>query len=138
MSGRDSRHSLIWSADCLATRASSDTLLDDLDRGRERTMRRQILSFVAVVALVAPLASKASPVTYDFTVNGGSTGPLANVTASGTFTYDSSIIPVGGGADIDSGLLTGVSFTWDGISYDQATTGSLQFHPDGSLFGVNI
>jgi hypothetical protein len=46
-------------------------------------MKNRILSLVAIVALAAPLASQASPVTWDFTANGGIDGPLANVTRIG-------------------------------------------------------
>jgi len=103
-------------------------------------MRNRILSFAAAVALVAPLAARASSITYDFTANGGSFGPLANVISTGSFTFDSSIIPAGGGLVIGTGLLTGLSFTWDGKSYDQTTanTGALGFTSSGMLSGVNI
>jgi hypothetical protein len=103
-------------------------------------MRNRILSLTAAVALIAPLAAQASSITYDFTANGGSFGPLANVISTGSFTFDSSIIPAGGGTVIGTGLLTGLSFTWDGKSYNQTTanTGALAFTPSGLLSGVNI
>lgn len=92
---------------------------------------------VGIAGLVAgPLAVHAAPITYDFTVNGGSTGPLANATSSGSFTFDSSIIPPADGYNqynlldvAQPGLFSNLSFTWDGISYDQntANTGDLEF-----------
>jgi hypothetical protein len=103
-------------------------------------MRSRILSLAAAVALVAPLGAQASSITYDFTANGGMSGPLANVVSSGTFTFDSSIIPAGGGTVIGTGLLTGLSFTWAGKSYGLTAddTGGLAFTPGGLLSGVNI
>lgn len=103
-------------------------------------MKNRLLALAAAAALVAPLAAHAESITYDFTVNGGSVGPLANLTASGSFTFDSSIIPVGGGLVTGTGLLTGLAFTWDGLSYDQTTanTGSLDFNSSGMLDGVNF
>jgi hypothetical protein len=49
----------------------------------------------------------------------------------------------GGGLNDNTRLLTGLNFTWDGITYNQTTanTGSLQFGPSGNLtkalFGEN-
>ena len=103
-------------------------------------MRSRILSLAAAVALIAPLGAQASPITYDFTANGGMSGPLANVISSGSFTFDSSIIPAGGGVVTGTGLLTGLSFTWDGKSYGLTAdnTGGLEFTPGGLLSGVNV
>jgi hypothetical protein len=83
----------------------------------------------------------ASSITFSFSVTATS-GPLDGVTENGTFTYDSSsIIP--GGLNDDTGLLTGLNFTWNGITYNQTTanTGSLEFDSSGNLtqafFGNN-
>ena len=48
------------------------------------------------------------------------------------FTYDSSSIVPGGSS---AGPLTGLSFTWNGIAYDQTTanTGLLSFDSSGNL-----
>jgi len=99
-------------------------------------MKNGILSLAAAAVLAAPLAH-ARTVTYDLTVNGGSTGPLANVTSSGYITFDSEIIPAGGGTLVDTGLLSGLSLQWDGFSYDQTTanTGWLSFDASGALTG---
>ena len=103
-------------------------------------MKGKILSLAAAAVLATPLAAHAKPVTYDFMVNGGGAGPLANVTSSGSFTFDISIIPTGGGLLTGTGLLTGLSFTWDGIFYNQITanTGTLEFNSGGILDGVNF
>lgn len=103
-------------------------------------MKGKILSLAAAAVLATSIAAHAKSITYDFMVNGGSAGPLANVTSSGSFTFDSSIIPTGGGLLTGTGLLTGLSFTWDGISYDQTTanTGTLEFDSRGILNGLNF
>lgn len=85
---------------------------------------------------------QAAPITYDFTVTGTS-GPMAGQSSSGSFTFDSSVIPVGGGNVSQTGLLTDLSFTWDGFSYTEANanTGALNFDASGqlilALFGSN-
>lgn len=103
-------------------------------------MKTRLLPLAVAAALAASLAASAKSLTYDFTVNGGPVGPLANVTASGSFSFDSSVIPAGGGLVSATGLLTGLAFTWDGLSYDQTTanTGSLEFNSSGMLEGVNF
>ena len=79
--------------------------------------------------------AEATPVTYAFTVT-ATDGPLAGTTETGTFTYDTSIVPPGGGSVGGTNLLTALHFTWDGITYDQTTanTGNLGFDASGSLF----
>jgi hypothetical protein len=80
-------------------------------------------------------AAQASPITYSFSVTTTS-GPLGALTASGTFTYDtSSIVP--GGTNLHTGLLTDLAFIWNGIAYDETTanTGSLSFNGAGTLTG---
>jgi PEP-CTERM motif len=87
------------------------------------------------------LNANASPITFSFSVTATS-GPLDGITENGTFTYDSSsIIP--GGLNDNTGLLTGLNFTWNGIAYNQTTanTGLLLFDSSGhltkALFGDN-
>jgi hypothetical protein len=62
------------------------------------------------------LVAQSSSVTYDFTVTATS-GPLSGEVANGSFTFNSSIIPAGGGVVPASGLLTDLSFTWDKVPY---------------------
>ena len=75
----------------------------------------------------------AEPVTYDFTVT-ATNGPLAGDVSEGSFTYNSSIVPRGPGV-LTGPLLTSLSFTWDGITYNSTTanTGSLGFNAGGTL-----
>ena len=104
---------------------------------------RHNVALAAVVAfpLLGASAAQAAPITYDFTVTGTS-GPLNGTAAHGTFSYDSSSI-VPRGANQATGLLTSLSFSWNGISYDQTTanTGDLRFDVSGNLtqaqFGSN-
>lgn len=99
------------------------------------------LAAVVTFPLLGASAAQAAPITYDFTVTGTS-GPLNGTAAHGTFSYDSSSI-VPRGANQATGLLTSLSFSWNGISYDQTTanTGDLRFDVSGNLtqaqFGSN-
>jgi hypothetical protein len=54
-------------------------------------------------------------------------------TQSGHFSFDSSIIPVGGGGLFTTGLLDDLALTWNGVTYDASTanTGDLQFDAAG-------
>ena len=56
--------------------------------------------------------------TYDFTVT-ADTGPLSGDVANGSFSFNTSIIPRGGGGLPESGLLTDLSFTWNGVTYNE-------------------
>jgi len=100
------------------------------------------LSALAAAALFSSwLSATATPISYDFSVTATS-GPLNGTTALGSFTYDSSSI-VPGGFNFATGLLTDLEFTWNGITYNEATanTGILGFDAGGILtsweFGNN-
>jgi hypothetical protein len=67
------------------------------------------------------LVAQSSSVTYDFTVTAIS-GPLSGDVADGSFTFSSSSIPAGGGVVPASGLLTDLSFTWDGVPYSLSSS----------------
>ncbi len=93
------------------------------------------------LTLAVALNANASPITFSFSA-AATSGPLDGITENGAFTYDSSsIIP--GGLNDNTGLLTGLNFTWNGITYNQTTanTGSLAFDSSGNLteafFGDN-
>ena len=90
-------------------------------------MKKELLVSLGVAFLAGPIAAHSAPITYDFLVNGGSSGPLAGQTATGSFSVDSSNTPASGGVLNATGLLSDLSFTWDGISYNALTanTGSL-------------
>ena len=102
----------------------------------------RLLIPLGFVLVVAPSTAVATPVHWAFEVQ-ATGGPLAGAVADGTFTYDSSIIPSGGGNVNQAGLLTQLDFTWNGIHYDETTanTGFLGFSATGELdtagFGTN-
>jgi hypothetical protein len=98
-------------------------------------IRNAALAAVASVLLFGASAANATPITYDFTVTGTS-GPLDGTVALGAFSFDSSsIVPPPGGSNVSIGLLTSLSFSWNGTTYDQTTanTGFLQFDGSGQL-----
>ena len=76
----------------------------------------------------------ATPISYQFEVT-AIQGPLAGTIETGTFTFDSSIIPAGGGVLLQTGLLSDFHFNWNGISYNETTanTGWLFWSPSGEL-----
>lgn len=102
-------------------------------------MKKQTGLLAAVLLLlavsVAPIKSTAGTPAYEFTVT-GVTGPLAGVTSVGTFSFDPTIAPAGGGYVSIAGLFESLSFSWDGVDYDEdsANTGTLGFDADGTLF----
>ena len=99
----------------------------------------RLMIVLAVLALIP--AINADPITYDFSVVVND-GPLSGVTANGSFTYDSSSI-LTSSTNFATGLLTSLTFEFDGIAYDQTTanTGYLAFDASGNLadalFGTN-
>jgi len=102
--------------------------------------------FLAMITLaVAATPVHASVLTYDFTVTATS-GALVGASSSGSFSFDSSIIPSvippGGVAVNGVDLLTDLNFSWNGIAYDEssANTGYFIFRPGGvfdACFGNN-
>ena len=81
-------------------------------------MLAAIRTVFAVLAAAAAVSSSAAPITYEFSVTATS-GPLVDVTARGTFTFDSGIIVPG--TAISTGLLTDFDFTWNGIVYNESS-----------------
>ena len=102
--------------------------------------RSTYLALVAV--LLSPMVANADLITYDFIVTAPD-GPLAGTVESGYFSFDSSIIPAGGGSLYLDNLLSVVDFTWNGTDYTAATanTGQMGFLASGELlyafFGNN-
>ena len=93
---------------------------------------------VIVMALLLVCTNAfAVPITYDFSVTATS-GALTGTTSGGTFTFDSSIIPAGGGFVLQANLLQHLAFTWNGTAYDETTanTGLMQFNTSGALTDV--
>jgi hypothetical protein len=99
-----------------------------------------VLMGVAIALVAVP--AQAAPLSYSFEVTATS-GTLNGTTSTGTFAFDDSIIPSGGGTVRGNNLLTDLSFTWNSFVYDEhnANTGSLQFDASGELiypvFGNN-
>jgi hypothetical protein len=93
---------------------------------------------VAAIAGLASQAAQATPVVYDFTAT-ATDGPLAGNTASGTFTFDSSLAVPDSIHDATD-LLSALDFTWDGITYDASTanTGYLAFDDSGNVTAFAI
>ena len=91
-----------------------------------------VLAFGIAGVLVEP--AQGTPITYEFDVTATS-GPLAGSTATGTFAFDSSIIPAGGGRVASPTLFSALSFSWDGIAYTESNTktSSLTFDSSGNL-----
>jgi hypothetical protein len=89
---------------------------------------------VCVVMSFGAIPAGAVPITYQFGVT-AIDGPLAGTTSLGTFTFDTSIIPSGGGFVSIAGLFTQLAFAWQGFNYDETTanTGTLGFEADGTL-----
>ena len=95
--------------------------------------------FLAAIVMLFAVAfashqASAAPSAYQFTVT-GVTGPLAGVTSVGTFVFDPAIAPEGGDFVSVAGLFTDLTFSWDGVAYDETTanTGTLGFEADGTL-----
>lgn len=104
--------------------------------GRRFAARLSVLRAITAILVVIVAnsnAAQASLLTYDFTVTippGSAFGPLAGVVAPGTLSFDNSLIPASGfGAVGGPGLLSDLSFSWNGITYDETTanTGGLGF-----------
>jgi hypothetical protein len=96
-------------------------------------------ALITAAILAWPAPGTATPITIPFYVTATS-GPLNGTIETGSFTYDSSSMVPGGGLNNNTGLLTALNFTWDGITYNQTTanTGSLGFDAAGlqsALFG---
>jgi hypothetical protein len=106
-------------------------------------MIRSLARAALVLALLLPSSSVvfATPLTYEFTVV-ALDGVLTGTSSTGTFSFESSIVLVGGGT-VSGKFFTDFDFTWNGIHYDETTanSGHLQFLPGGRLlsaaFGSN-
>lgn len=96
-----------------------------------------VLTLAAATIFLAP-AARATPVTYNFTVH-VTTGPLSGASASGSFSYDSSIV-VPNGYVPGTKLFTALDFTFNGVTYDAdtANTSSLDFNAAGDLVGFSF
>jgi len=96
-------------------------------------MRPTLLCVAACLAASMSSHALGEEITYAFHV-AATDGPLAGAKASGLFSYDSSIVAPGVTLSA-TGLLTSLTFTWNGIAYDatSANTGFLSFDGAGQL-----
>ncbi len=99
----------------------------------KRTLGALAAASFAVLA-AWPSISAASPVTRMFEFSSVS-GPLLFGPKIGTFTYDDSVTPAGGGYVFAAGLFSSLSVGFDGFTFDQtsANSGWLEFDPSGGL-----
>jgi hypothetical protein len=102
----------------------------------KRLIRVALLGLLTT-GMGVPLVANAAPLTFNFTVDGGISGPLAGVSSSGYFTIDDAIIPEFGGDVIGGSLFQDFGFTWNGVSYNASTVNSsyLSFDFFGTLLG---
>jgi hypothetical protein len=87
----------------------------------KRNLYVTLLTVACLGGFIFEDCARASTLTFQFGVNATS-GPLAGASATGTFSYDSSIIPSSGSGVLNTAnLFTSLNFTWDGIHYNQTT-----------------
>ena len=110
-------------------------------------MKRIVLSLLAPLLLCAvsiPNPAHAVLITVNFSVGGDPSDPVnGSLTGTGSFSFDSIIIPSGGGILFDNttGLgLSALSFTWDGHTWSEldADAYNLGFNSGGNLVFWNI
>jgi hypothetical protein len=86
----------------------------------------------ALFTILAVAPAHAVLITVNFTVAGAANDPVnAGTTASGSFSFDSSIIPPAGGTLL-SPVTSGFNFTWDGTSWTDATASCLEIEFDAA------
>jgi hypothetical protein len=104
-------------------------------------MTRNVLLLVAVlmvIALVLPTPARACLIYIDFSVLADPSDPVyAGITADGSFSFDSSLIPSGGGSIYDPNGLGATSFSLDWTGHTWTTSDAdligLTFSSDGAL-----
>lgn len=86
-----------------------------------------------------PFGAQAALVTYDFTVTATS-GSLAEDTASGSMSFDDSLLSVPNTNHSQPGLLSDLAFTWKGTTFDASTanTGQISSGTAGQLLAVGF
>jgi hypothetical protein len=108
------------------------------------TMYEKFLLILAVGLLAGPMAANADIRTWDFTVTidkdfGTTSLPIGTV-LTGNVSLDDTGLALGPPGISQTGLVTSLSFTFGGISYDETTanTGFVQFNADGSLYALSF
>jgi len=113
----------------------SKSALTGLRMGKPRQLFIAIGGIALCIATTLSTTSTwATPLYYTFAVT-ATTGPLTGTSSTGKFTFDSSVIPDGGGEVRRPGLFGDLAFVWNGIAYDETTanTGVLRFDSQGHL-----
>jgi hypothetical protein len=111
-------------------------------RKEKDVLRNFELIVAAILVAGLPLGAQAATVTYDFTA-AATSGPLAGDAASGSLSFHDSLLAVPNNNYAQAGLLTDLSFTWDGTTFNAATanTGQISSGAAGQLallaFGDN-
>jgi hypothetical protein len=88
------------------------------------------MSTLLGAAVVADSPAWGGVITYDFTFPGFVSGPLSGVGGAGSFSFEETLIPPSGSGSVGGpGLLSDLSFVWNGIAYNETTanTGTLSF-----------
>ncbi len=103
----------------------------------------RLLVLAIVLGPVVPGAARAVLITVHFSVLGDPADPVnAGQTADGSFSFDSRIIPSGGGSMMGSpGVgLSSLAFTWDGHTWSRADADGwrLSFDSGGNLISWGI
>ena len=99
---------------------------------------RTVLRALLLTACIAISSSvSATLVTVDFSVHGGTEGPLAGVTSNGVVTFDDHIIPTGGTGSGTADVLS-MSFTWNGKFYDSTNAYQFLYFTAGQLTELGV
>ena len=102
---------------------------------------KRLVAIFALVCCASAGTAQAALLVYDFSVTAFS-GNLAGASATGSFGFDDAAAPAGS-TTFGTGLLSFLDFTWDGITYTEATanTGRIGRLANGDLnfvmFGTN-
>ena len=97
-------------------------------------------TYLALLAvLLSPMAANADPITRYFEFSSTS-GPLLFGPTIGSFEYDDSIAPVGGGYVLETGLFSALSVSFGGFTFDETTANSgwIQFDALGGLLEAHF
>jgi len=95
---------------------------------------------LAVSSLLIAASAYAIPISLTFFVKGDAADAVhGSDTATGTITFDSSIIPAGGGF-VNNPATSGINFTWAGTTWTNAnaTVTFLEFDASGTLTGWRL
>lgn len=98
-------------------------------------MKNELLAMLAAALLSGPTVGQAAIVTYDFSVTATS-GGLTGATGSGSFSFDDSIVPPGGGLASSVNVFETFQFAWHAVTYNKTSIGNranLYFTVDGTL-----